>query len=128
MSCDAQSQSINDGSSVTVSVIQAKGGFSGYDGRPIYRTMAAKLSGAGAKDLRLTGVSSSRFHRMACFDATITFTAADGEKTYWRLRTLMGRKAMLQVQAQVFARQTDEQVRARVDRAFLHAARSLTTS
>ncbi len=113
---------------VSVAVVQAKGGFSGYDGNSVYRTITQRLSGGGAEDVHLTSTRRSRVHDMDCFDGTITFTSTQGDQTYWRLRALAGPKALLLIQAQVFAPRTDDKTRARVDQAFLHVTGSLTTS
>ncbi len=60
--------------------------------------VVASLTQAGATDARLSHVKTARVPSGKALDGTLTFTAANGQHNYWRIRTIVSGRTAVQIQ------------------------------
>lgn len=93
--------------------------------RSVYDQMVAGLRQQGAPDARLASVKKSTVPEGDALDATLSFTAKDGSRNYWRMRTITAGHIMVQLQVLTFSDPDDADAPARVDRLFMQLADSV---
>lgn len=92
-----------DGVGVAVSILVGDNDLSGYDAKAVLNGLVAGLKQAGAKDAKVSAVRTSTMGGRKAVEGTLTFTSSKGQSTYWRMRTAVTARAVVSVQALVFA-------------------------
>ena len=93
--------------------------------RTVYDQIVSGLSQAGATDAHLSAVRPARVAGGKALDATLSFTATDGARNYWRMRTITEGQTMIQIQALTFSDPGRRGGPRKVDVAFSRLTRSV---
>jgi hypothetical protein len=94
--------------------------------KTVYDQMVSSLTGQGATGAHLSAVAEAPVAKGRALDATLSFTATDGSRNYWRMRTITSGRVMVQLQVLTFSDPQDTDAPKRVDAMFTHLADSVT--
>lgn len=94
--------------------------------KTIYDQMVSRLTEQGATNAQLSEVGTPAVAKGEAIDATLAFTATDGSRNYWRMRSITSGHTMVQLQVLVFSDPDDTKARERVDAMFTQLAESVT--
>jgi len=103
---------------LSVSVVQAGSAFPAAYPKSVYDQMVSGLTGQGATDAHLSDVAVATVAKGKALDATLSFTATDGSRNYWRMRTITSGHTMVQLQVLTFSDPGDTEAPKQVDSMF----------
>lgn len=109
-----------------MSVVQAGSAFPAAYPRSVYNQMVSALTQQGATDTHLSDVGEATVAKGEALDATLSFTATDGSRNYWRMRTITAGHTMVQLQVLTFSDPGDSEALKQVDSMFTQLAESVT--
>lgn len=111
---------------LSVTTVQAGVAIPATYPKTAYDQMASALSAQGATDVRLSAVAEAAVAKGKALDATLSFTATDGSRNHWRMRTITAGTVMVQLQVLTFSDPADTDAPERVDAMFTQLADSVT--